>query len=787
MSTVTCKDLGGQKPESIGPGKSIEQGCHCTGRQQERVRSTRAAGDAKRGGVLTAWEDLQYVLRQLAGRRTPQAQRQNEVLRPMAFSIQMTRLTIMFLFLIVWTSGSAAGHVTLIQNPGDFAPPMDGLAFDQYGDASANDGDTLAVLASYDRNVLVPGTSPIEGSVYIYERAGDSWQFSQKLFVEGASSIAIENNVIVVGAADRYINGRRGAISIFEYLSGFWVNTATFTSGGINMPENLGRKVGVTRGYVLTSAGASSVYAFKNGPQGWGLTQVLRPGPSAGEQFGQYRVLAAKNGRVFFDAYSTQSSTTTLVVGFELVRDTFVEVFRTNEAPWSNDKYLDYCGNTLFAGGLHQRSVITFERSDSGLWTRSSDVQVVSAPGGFNVLSVSCNSTNLAVAYRPDFSPLQVGIFRPTNGGWLLETTLTANIRYAHFSGNLLLGLKQSNPSQNNTGGVLTYEFSPDSGWSLINDMSPGPSEPQEFGKTIAVAGGLLVVRAGDSFFIYKKVGEQWAFDEKLDFRAVSMQVSFGQIVLSNDQALSVFSDIDGRWVETQRIAAPEGVSIVRFEIDGNIAVFGARRGTIPVILIATRENGFWRLTEDVNLSGHYVAVKGDLLVSTTPAPSTVSFFKRKGNSWELRNVFNQSSVSEFGNNIAISNDETVAVKASGSVLVFQKNGSSWGEPSRLYPPWLGYSFGETLGFVGNRLLIGYVDRDWVRDEQSIAAFQFDGQSWVAASWIRTLGIPQYIVREAEGEQIVVGAPSAVGVNSLNAFSGTVAIAPLSVHVDGFE
>ena len=110
----------------------------------------------------------------------------------------------------------------------------DGAAGDWFGIAIAIDGDTLAIGAQYDDDMVSNS-----GSVYIFTRTADSWIETQKLTASdgapddlfgGESTIALEGDTLLIGAFDDDdLGDNSGAVYVFTRAAGIWTQQQKLT------------------------------------------------------------------------------------------------------------------------------------------------------------------------------------------------------------------------------------------------------------------------------------------------------------------------------------------------------------------------------------------------------------------------------------------------------------------------------------------------------------------------------------------------------------------------------
>jgi len=132
--------------------------------------------------------------------------------------------------------------------------PGDVANGDTFGAAVAIDGDTAVVSSPLHRVNNIAGV----GAVYVFVRNGSTWTQLQELTPsDGAlnnqfgSSVAISGRTIAVGAwmATVGANSRQGAVYIFTFRAGTWVQTQKLTASTGAANDQLGASVAMTTNF----------------------------------------------------------------------------------------------------------------------------------------------------------------------------------------------------------------------------------------------------------------------------------------------------------------------------------------------------------------------------------------------------------------------------------------------------------------------------------------------------------------------------------------------------------
>jgi hypothetical protein len=212
------------------------------------------------------------------------------------------------------TAIDGAGWVSLSPSyRGKLDRGIDASAYDRFGSAAAVDGDWMVVAAPTDAGASESGA----GSVYVFERSGNSWTHFQTLSVGTGFqyrfgwSVAISGDVIVVGAPGD--SSERGAAYVFEHTGTVWTQTRKLTASDASSFDYFGRAAAVSGANIvvgapgadLSSMNAGAAYVFARSGNNWEETKkLLPPTPLMNGEFGA--AVAADTGSIVIGSMSDE-------------------------------------------------------------------------------------------------------------------------------------------------------------------------------------------------------------------------------------------------------------------------------------------------------------------------------------------------------------------------------------------------------------------------------------------------------------------------------------------------
>lgn len=153
---------------------------------------------------------------------------------------------------------------------------QDAASHDYLGDAVAIRGDMAVIGARGDDD-----QGSASGSVYVFQRDGDVWTETQKLFGSTAgeldefgSAVAFDGSIMIVGAYGEYdtrLSGAIGTAFIFENVADSWTESVQLYASDPNQDDQFGRRVAITGNTVFSGAhrdddvatNAGAVYVYE--------------------------------------------------------------------------------------------------------------------------------------------------------------------------------------------------------------------------------------------------------------------------------------------------------------------------------------------------------------------------------------------------------------------------------------------------------------------------------------------------------------------------------------------
>lgn len=287
------------------------------------------------------------------------------------------------------------------------------------------------------------------------------------------------------------------------------------------------------------------------------------------------------------------------------------------------------------------------------------------------------------------------------------------------------------------------------------------------FGASVDIDGDVAIVGAVGSTvlfddaigaaYIFRKIGSNWVQEQKLGDPVPQPGVGFGWAVAINGDtamitapgdsdaasgagAAHVFHYDGGSWVQTQKLYPSDPVALKAFgwsvAIEGNVVAVGQvgnsfGGGSEAGGVYVYRWNGTnWAQEQklappDLGNFDHFgasVSVSGNRIVGGAPGndPNGAAYvFNWNGSQWiqQQKLIATDGQMGQsFGSSVAIEQEiilvgdpqEDGAFTDSGSVRVFNFNGSSWVQQQKLIPPVEAQygSFGAGVSLHSNHLLI---------------------------------------------------------------------------------
>ena len=238
---------------------------------------------------------------------------------------------------------------------------------DQFGRAACRRGDTLLIGAA------AGGTGSITwyGSVYAFERTGETWTYQQEFFASNGyhldhfgCAIAMTDGFAVVGAEYR-LGLDSGESYVFAHTPEGWVETHQLIPPVLDF-QHFGASVAALDDMILVGApgapfapgtpGGGEVYVYVPDGDNWVLDSEIRPAdPEIAREFGCSVAtdgeLVIVGARATLDASGTHAGA---VYIFTHLNDSWAQLakLRASETSRYVGSAVGYSGNTIVAGAL---------------------------------------------------------------------------------------------------------------------------------------------------------------------------------------------------------------------------------------------------------------------------------------------------------------------------------------------------------------------------------------------------------------------------------------------------
>lgn len=617
---------------------------------------------------------------------------------------------------------------------------------DWFGGSVALDGNLLVVGAVHSD---VGINTRNEGAAYVYERNTSSgeWEFRDRLLqfetdvnIAGffGSSVAIENETIIVGALGREVDGniQAGAAYVFERVAQFgWEQAAKVTASDPGNGFRFGESVAISGNRFVVGApqnNTGEVYVFEKSGGSWVETHKLIPSDGGGgDRFG----------------ISVDIEEDVIVVGARVHDVAFDEgaayVYEWNGGVWEETKL------------LHVPAVDHPIADQFG--------SAVTIDGGIIAISASQNNFQTGAVYLFEKDPAngweQYAEVKADDGSGGDQLGFIGSM--AMEDGVVLVGSRFDDDDGTSSGSAYLFaaeEIVPpttrtiEAGTQLQKVTSSTAAPGDEFGAHVAISGDFAAVGV--------------PLDEN------SGADNSGSVVLFQRQD-------DDTWVEIQRVTAQHDVAGTvqdDFEfgdwfggsvaIQGNLLVVGAVNADTDIntrnegaVYIYERNPaaGEWEFRDkllqdetDVNIAGFFgssVAIEGETIVvgalgrevgGNVQAGATYVFERTGAFSWTETAKVTASDPGNgfrFGESVSIDGDRVVVgapQNGAGGVYVFEKSGGVWAETIKLVSsdgnP--GDRYGISVDVEGDTIVVGARLNDAAFDEGAAYIYELNAGIW---------------------------------------------------------
>lgn len=618
----------------------------------------------------------------------------------------------------------------LVKLEGDVASAgADGAPQDQAGFSVALDGDTALIGAPFDD----VGNTIDQGSVHVFKRVADDWQYEAKLLaLDGASadrfgySVDLDGDTAIVGGLFREpdTGNRIGVAHVFVRNSGVWTQQQRLTTSFIHALTRYETSVAVSGDIALvgvphetvgTSVLQGAAYVFVRVGSSW---------------FQQGPMLVASDG-----VQESSFGSSVDLVGTTAIVGAWGQQLGENSAPGAAYVF------TRGASAWLQQARLTASNGANGDQFGYSvavhgDTALVGAPN-----RVVSGSTGRGTAY----------VFRKSGTLWSEQAQLTGSgTEAADWFGHsvaLEAGIAAVGAPATLGGAGRAYVFA-DTGGSWSQQASHAVPALGEFGSalgaSIALDGGSLLAGAPNREVDgNQKQGAAFFVANAAAVSAIPQQVS-----VAGSSAIKGF----GYSVDTHN-----GTALVSASMS-----FGGPDASPAAVYVYTYENNQWRRQArleppeplTVDGFGASVAVFGDLALVGAPSATVggvaergaVYAYRRSGSTWAPEGVLTSddgASLDGFGAALDL-NGLSAVVGASGhdvggnlnqgAAYVFVRDGQQWSRQAKLTANDGAAQdrFGGAVAIHGDTVLIGAADAIYAAGFYRGVAYLFDraGAVW---------------------------------------------------------
>ncbi|BDS07542.1 hypothetical protein NT6N_25820 [Oceaniferula spumae] len=630
-----------------------------------------------------------------------------------------------------------------------------GYANDRFGSAVAIDGDTAVVTA---QNALFGPDG--RGRAYVFVRQDSLWSLQAELWAddgntsdEFGNAVALDGDTLAVGSKewdDYPYYSDRGCVYVYKRSAGKWTletQLTSPTSGG----SEFGYALDIDGDELLIGSNSTKAYLFSKATGSWQFANEIVASTGSGAYgFGTAvaldgDVILIGAPREFYGGFAQVG------VAYAFKRDgsSWVESQRifspysATESRFASQVALD--GDTAIIGSP---DAVTDTRNGQF------DIYRMDGAGMFVAETINHNGVHYPltggdVAISGDrvvigcwvwSSSAQAVLYERTGNVWSWKQTFDHGSSVAMDGTNLLIGAysdRGDGDSGTTYGSAHIYELD-QSVWIPQQRLTMGNSRSDaNLGNSVELQNNTLAVGAADepsatgnsvgAVYVMVKVAGSWQLQARLVADSPERFPYFGgKLALDGD---------------TLAVAATT---------DCHVASDGTITPNVGSVTVFTRSGTQWSIQQKMYSDdltqlegfGHGLAIQGDQLLigapnhftgtgSGDPYRGCVYWFQRSGSSWTQQSKFlsgNSRSHQRFGNAISIDGN-TALIAAyrletqytySGRVCVFTFNGSDWNRQALISPPspkaFIG--FGTSVSISGNTALIGApgVDEDGVLD-----------------------------------------------------------------------
>ncbi|MFA6100871.1 MAG: pre-peptidase C-terminal domain-containing protein [Victivallaceae bacterium] len=596
---------------------------------------------------------------------------------------------------------------------------------DWFAQSVAITGDTVAISADSDSNCT--------GAAYIYQWNGVTWSNSFKLTAadkaEGDDfgySIAAYGNTMIVGAPGDDDKGEdSGSVYLYQQNGTSWNFVQKLTASDEAASDRFGKEVAISSDLIVigtdTDDATKGVYVYRKNGVGWDETK-FNPAAETPEDDCVRKIAASGN---------------TFVVGlYDYNAGAFGSalVYHWNGTAWDETKLAGYYNANNYSGygqsvSISGNTVVIGETGNDTLGENAGCAYIYNLDFGDTPLTVpeSLKQTVTGNTVLFDWSDVthatkyEIQVDAHGDFGNTLDLdsiTDTSEASVTLPDGTYNYRVRASNEYGNNTWSEVK-SFTVDGNFSRTVLYASDAAAGSYFGQHADVSGDIIATAGNYPFrsYIYRWDGNQW---NETEFTTDAENVNIATVAASGNT-----------------VVIGEDTIIDNFEYSGNAFIYrwdGSKWNDFK-ISSPTGSGDDW-FAQSVAITGDTVAISADGDSNSTGA---AYIYQWNGSTWSKGAKLvaaDKAEGDDFGYSIA-ADGNTMIVGApgdddkgedSGSVYVYQQNGTSWNFVKKLTASdETAYDRFGTEVAISNNLIVSWSDND---NGKGVYVYRKNGTGW---------------------------------------------------------
>ncbi len=648
-----------------------------------------------------------------------------------------------------------------------------------YGQSVDIDGNRAVVGAPYAQG---------NGVAYVYDFDGSNWNLTDVLLpLDTANNnqfgyaVSLVGNRIIVG--DFSYNGvgnDSGAVYVFEYDGNNWHQAEKLISSDIGSNDRFAMSIDLSVDRMVVGAqsddddgsSSGSAYIFDYNGGVWSETKKLTASDAASSDlFGNS--VSLSGDRVLIGAYGNDdggsSSGSAYIFDYDgnnwtetvklvALDDDSGDSFGTSVALLGDRAVIAATEDSIPAITSSSGAVYVFD-FNGGTWQETikltaSDETSYKRFGN----SVSLSATRLVIGAKGDRinSNSRTGsayIFDYNGSNWVETEKIIAadgarddafGTSVAHSGDRSLFGAIEDDDNGTNSGSSYVFDFDGIS-WLQTNKLTaPDSSAGDQYGTSVSLYNDLALVGSpfdddlgsgSGSAYLYQFLAGNWSLVTKFSGSDTSASHQFGRSVSIYNSRIMIGA------TSARNSSNVSSGAVYVFDFDGS--------NWVETTKLSASDGDFGdRFGVSISLESDRVIIgaESDDINSSFRDSGAAYVFDYNGTSWSQTTkltAFDRNKRDFFGHSVALSGDKVIvgsfgddagSLTDFGSAYVYEFNGNHWSPVTKLIASDAANfdNFGTSVSLLGNRALIGASgDDDNGSSSGSAYVFDFDGTQWI--------------------------------------------------------